>query len=262
MTGFYVEKTLEQLIHPLDLSLVGIAVAVALLAVGYRKVGWCALAVALLWLYLWSLPPVADGLRWSLEGRFTDRLVQTFPHADAIVVLGGAMAPARPPEFPYPRLSPSSGRVWEAARLYHAGKAPVIIASGGFMPWQAVKTPESVSMGRFLEALGVPASAVILETKSVNTRQNALNVRRILRRRGLKTVLLVTSALHMRRAFATFRTAGVDAMPAATNFHPPPAHPGLLGWLPSAGALGISAAAFHEYLGYWVYRWRGWIKPR
>ncbi len=91
------------------------------------------------------------------------------------MVLGGAMEPAIPPRFPYPNLGAAADRVWEAARLYHAGKAPLIIASGGRLPWLGQKTPEAVAMRQFLEALGVPADAVVLESHSRTTHQNAVD---------------------------------------------------------------------------------------
>jgi uncharacterized SAM-binding protein YcdF (DUF218 family) len=72
--------------------------------------------------------------------------------------------------------------------------------------------------------------------------------------------LLVTSALHMPRALATFRALGVDTIPAPTDFEavPQPFHP--LRWLPDAETLAASTQAIKEYLGLWVYRWRGWAE--
>ena len=80
----------------------------------------------------------------------------------------------------------------------------------------------------------------------------------LLRRHQLQQVLLVTAAPHLPRALATFRAAGIQAIPAATDFEvmPEPPHP--LRWLPDAQALADSTRALKEYLGLWAYRWRGW----
>ena len=59
---------------------------------------------------------------------------------------------------------------------------------------------------------------------------------------------------------AIFRAAGIDAEPAPTDFEvmPEPAH--LMRWLPDAEALSDSTRALKEYVGWWVYRWRGWAE--
>lgn len=59
----------------------------------------------------------------------------------------------------------------QSARLCHAGKAPLLILSGGHDPqYSAVSSTES--MRRFIGALGVPDSAMVLEERSRNTTQN------------------------------------------------------------------------------------------
>lgn len=68
----------------------------------------------------------------------------------------------------------------------------------------------------------------------------------------------MTTASHMRRALACFRSAGVDAIPAPTEFYQPPDELGILNWLPDAGALRTTTLIVKEYLGLLVYRFRGW----
>jgi uncharacterized SAM-binding protein YcdF (DUF218 family) len=82
-----------------------------------------------------------------------------------------------------------------------------------------------------------------------------------MRESGIENVFLVTSALHMPRALGTFRAAGIEAVPAPADFEvmPETAHP--LRWMPDAEALQDSSRALKEYLGWWVYRWRGWAEP-
>jgi uncharacterized SAM-binding protein YcdF (DUF218 family) len=117
---------------------------------------------------------------------------------------------------------------------------------------------EAAAMRDFLVELGVPATAVVLEERSRNTRENALYTAEVLQAQGIGPVLLVTSALHMPRALATFQAAGVDAIPAATDFEVIQRPRVLLDWLPDAEALAASTRALKEYLGLWVYRHRGW----
>jgi uncharacterized SAM-binding protein YcdF (DUF218 family) len=225
----------------------------------WRHVGLTVLGVGLLVLWVPSTPVCSDWLQGTLESRYPPAPVEQAPRADAIVVLGGSVGAPRPPRV-YPDLSGASDRVWHAARLYRAGKAPVVVASGGTVPWQDHAFREAPVMQRLLASWGVPADSVLLESASANTYENATNTATLLDERETRRVLLVTSALHMRRALATFRSAGVHAIPVATDYRVVERSRTLLDVIPSAGALDGSTAAIREYVGYWVYEWRGWIE--
>lgn len=256
----YLDKLLSQLAYPLGLSLLLGVIAWVLLLRGRRRLGLLLLGLGILWLGFWSMPIVSDRLRLSLEGRFLQSPVAALPAADAIVVLGGSVR-GGPLDWPYPDLVRGADRVWHAARLYHAGKAPRLILSGGAMGWVGERRSEAEAMRAFLSDLGVPSEALLIEWRSRNTRENALETAEIMAREGIAQILLVTSALHMPRALATFRAVGIAAVAAPTDFEvmPEPAHP--LRWLPDAESLSDSSRALKEYLGLWVYRWRGWATP-
>jgi uncharacterized SAM-binding protein YcdF (DUF218 family) len=157
-------------------------------------------------------------------------------------------------------LENASDRVLHAARLYRAGKAPRVITSGGAIPFLGGVTPESEAISELLQEWGVPESAILLETRSRNTYENAVETKKILENANLDTVLLVTSALHMRRALATFRTNGVNAIPAPTDIEAVNRQERtIIDWLPNAGALETTTRVLKEYLGFTVYRFRGWL---
>jgi len=255
----YLDKILAQLAYPLGFSLVLTLLALLLFGLRRRRWGAILLTLSLLWLGLWSLPVVSDALRLSLEGQYPRQAVTDLPTADAVVVLGGGITPA-PPDWPYPDLGRGADRVWHAARIYRAGKASRVIISGGRLPWLGKRTSEATAMRQFLSDLGVPPDAVLIEEQSRSTYENAQHTAQLLQRHEIKQILLVTSALHLPRALATFRAARIDALPAPTDFEvmPEPPHP--LRWLPDAEALFDSTRALKEYLGLWVYRWRGWAE--
>ena len=258
--SLYLSKILSLLIHPLVLGLL-LGATGGVVAVWWRRWGVSLVGLGLLVVWIPATPLVADGLQGTLESAFPPAPVAEAPSADAIVVLGGAIGAPRPPRV-YPDLSGAADRVWHAARLYRAGKAPVIVASGGTLPWRDQRFREAEAMQSLLTTWGVPADAVLLESQSASTYQNATNTSKIAERRGFDRVLLVTSALHMRRALATFRAAGVSAVPAATDYRVVHGRTTLLDVVPDAGALRASTAAIREYVGYVVYDWRGWIAAR
>lgn len=254
----YIEKIVSLLAYPLDLSLLLALIAGLLLWRGWQRTGLLALAFAIAWLWGWSLPVASDAFRLTLESGFQDKAVAQLPHAQAIVVLGGGTMPSDRPRFPYPNLGAASDRTWEAARLFHADKAPLVIASGGRVPWLGKGPPEAAAMRKFLLALGVPAKAIVMETHSLSTHENAVDVKPILDHRSIHHILLVTSAWHMQRALATFHAAGINATPAPTDFDVRPEPNTLLRWLPDAKALERSSQSIKEYVGLAYYRLRGW----
>lgn len=218
-------------------------------ALGRRRLALVLGGLALLWLYAWATPVVSHGLRGHLEAAYPPLPLSAVPQAQAMVVLGGAIAP---PEsgLPYPNLGPAADRVWHAARLYHAGKAPVVVLSGG-SDLATSEHPEAVAMGRFVQALGVPASAVLLEDSSRTTEQNARFSAVLLRQQGVQRVLLITSALHMERARRHFEAQDLQVVAVATDHETPQTAPHALWqrWLPDTSSLDGSARALKEWIG-------------
>jgi uncharacterized SAM-binding protein YcdF (DUF218 family) len=251
-------KILAALLLPLDLSLALLALGLLLRLAGRRRAALSAAASggALLWLA--STPAVSGALVRRMEGKSPPVAVADSPQADVIVVLGGAVASKLPPRLTT-ELADASDRVLHAARLYRAGKAPVVLVSGGRLEWSAASVPESQEIAALLVEWGVPKAAIVEERDSATTRQNAVGTARILAERRLRKVLLVTSALHMPRALAAFRRAGVDAIPTPTDFTAVEAGFTPFSLLPDAGALQGTTAAVHEEIGLAYYGLRGWI---
>jgi len=237
-------------ISPLGTSLLLGLLALLLARLRRPRAAFATGASALLWLWLWSTPGAAFLLRASLESRHPALPAARLPAADAIVVLGGSIAP---PTRPGGKIDLGNGadRVLFAAQLYHAGRAPLLVLSGGSDPARSAY-PEAEAMRVFLRYLDVPDGAMLLEARSRNTRQNARFTAELLRVRRIERVLLVTSALHMERALREFRRAGLQAIPAPTDFEAtrPPPWPERV--LPDAGALEGSARAFKELVGQWL----------
>lgn len=255
--SLFLTKVLSLFIHPLSLGLLLLLVG-GIVSYWWYRIGLVGIAVGVLVIWIPATPVFSDWLQGTLESRYPPDSVSAAPVADAIVVLGGSVGAPRPPRV-YPDLSGASDRVWHAARLYEANKAPLVIAAGGTLPWKDQTFREAPVMQDLLASWGVPPDSVLLESSSANTYENARFTADLVSARGMDRVLLVTSALHMRRALATFRSAGVNAEPIATDYQVVEGTTTLLSVIPKASALAESTAAIREYVGYVVYDWRGWI---
>ncbi|MCB1842042.1 MAG: YdcF family protein, partial [Halioglobus sp.] len=184
---------------------------------------------------------------------YTPRALSVLEKADAIVLLGGGTR-GYTHMGRLADLNQHADRLVHAAELYKADKAPVILLSGGAPRGDK---HEAGQMRDVLRVMGVPAKAMLLETQSRNTAENAQFSGQLLRDRDLQRVLLVTSAFHMRRAERLFRAEGLQVIPAPTDFQRLVVAGTLPGWLPGVDNLARSTNALHEIAGYLVYQWQG-----
>jgi uncharacterized SAM-binding protein YcdF (DUF218 family) len=257
----FLSKLLPLLIYPLGLITLLLLIATVLL---WKRPRLAAIPIVLsiAILLLSSSAWVSDALVKSLESQYLPS--PGLPQADAIVVLGGCTKSALPPR-PWVEVSEAGDRLLYAAKLYREGKAPRVILSGGRIDWQGPGNPESADMAELLAPMGVPKSAVLQDPSSLNTRENAVNVKRLMQSNGIQRILLVTSAIHMPRSMRIFRKLGIEAIPAPTDFYiayvpgtdaSPEAT--LLRTLPDAGHLEQTTRALREYVGTFIYWLRGW----
>ncbi|WP_376694393.1 YdcF family protein [Wenzhouxiangella sp. EGI_FJ10409] len=246
---------MSALLYPLGSACVAM---LAGLLFARRRWGRTLVLVGLAWLWLWSMPVFSDLVRWQLERGYADVAVESAPVLPITVVLGGAFSTGRG-TFTYPNLNHAADRYWHAARLYAADRTQILILTGGRNPRHPEATTEARAAARLLADMGVPEEGMRLEERARTTRQNAVYVEELLDELQAREFLLVTSALHMPRAEATFQRLGLAPVTVATDFEV--ATPFSLGpsrWLPSADALMNSSRAFHEFIGHLVYRLRGW----
>ncbi|AFY34009.1 YdcF family protein [Calothrix sp. PCC 7507] len=260
----YLSKLLPLFFYPLGLACISLVVALVML---WKRphIAAGAIAFALILLLLCSNGWVSHWLVRSLE--WQNIPLTPIPNAEAIVVLGGATKSAFPPR-PGVDLSETGDRVIYAAQLYRQQKAPLIILSGGRINWRGGGASESADMADILTSLGIPPQAIVQEPDSLNTYQNAVNVRNILQSRNIRQVLLITSAIHMPRSLKIFQRQGIEAIAAPTDFlisenevqelsSSPKA--AILNLLPDTDNLHQFTNALKEYIGLFVYSLRGWL---
>ena len=248
-------KALPHLVYPSSLVLLLFSIAYGLLLVGRRRGATILMSLSFVIIVLGSLP-IVSSIYQRHEQLYTPISIAETPRVDAIVLLGGDVSIPTPPRI---ETEVRGNRVIHSMRLYHAGKAPLVIITGGnVFPQEGLKA-EAEYTAALLEELGVPRDAIVVEGISRNTRENSIETAKILTERKLKLILLVTDAFHMPRALSTFRTLGINATPSASSISGELKHPELLDWIPSLDGLNTLRSLIHEYLGILVYRTRGWI---
>lgn len=272
--GFLLSKLLPLALYPLGLAL--LLLSAALLGRRRRWGVWLG-GSGLLLLWLASLPLISRELIWSLEERASRLVPSPLPRADAVLVLGGGVRPALAPRRQV-ELAEAGDRLLTGIDLLRRGRAPLLVVSGGRVGFTAAdpSPPEAESAARLALALGVPPQRLLRNLGPGpegprNTGEEAEALAALARRRGWRSLLLVTSASHLPRALATFQRrlpADLDLhlIPVACDYLlPARGHSGqltpaslLLDLLPSAEALAGTTLALREHAGLLVYRLRGW----
>ena len=166
--------------------------------------------------YLLCTGLVADFFMGKLERVYEPPNKVEETGADVIVLLGGgAFRDVQDVEGEGTLASSAASRLLTAVRLQRLLNLPIILSGGQVY---SDSGPEAEISGRILKSLGVPDEKILLETKSVNTTQNAIYSAEIMRGKNFQRPLVVTSAFHMRRAALNFSRQGFDIIPYPTNF--------------------------------------------
>jgi uncharacterized SAM-binding protein YcdF (DUF218 family) len=183
--------------------------------------------------------PVTDWFAYGL------RIDEEAPRGDAIVVLSAWATAAG-------ELNESGlRRALAAARLYVAGVSTQVVVTGR-RPLDDGEGDALQASVQVLEQLGVPRERILIEEHSRNTHESGVNVGRLAHLRGWSRVVLVTDALHMRRATRVFAHEGLPVSPVSTMTW-------MVGGAQPAIRLEKLGAILHEYFGLAYYRARGWI---
>lgn len=211
-----------------------------------RRAGFALIALGAAVLFALSLPIVSNGIAAPTERAFPplDPAVPLPPHA-AIVVLGGGLQEGALDYGGETVSRIALPRLRSAAHLAARTGLPVLVSGGRPL---TSKTTESDQMADVLRH-DFHTPVRWLEKRSLDTQDNARFVVPMLEGAGIRTVVLVTDASHMRRARALFVAAGMPVIPAPTDYYAS-APLSVLSFIPNTNALRRSAFTVHEWLGY------------
>ncbi|MCB1173278.1 MAG: YdcF family protein [Leptospiraceae bacterium] len=254
---FILSKIFAGLLFPLPLILVSLLIGLVFYRRRWAR-GW--LALVCLVLYSLALYPVSGFLIGRLEKRYPPLSVNEPVQADAVVMLGGMINPMITSIDGEPEFVDAVDRLFLAQKLVAAGKAPLLIITGGSGLLQQKGVREGSLLAEFLAQRGWLAPAQILsEKESRNTYENAVFTTRMARERGIKKIILVTSAFHMPRSVLCFEAQGLQVIPAPADYYFTGSKNLVVeAVFPAAAALRISTIAIKEYIGLVAYKISGY----
>jgi uncharacterized SAM-binding protein YcdF (DUF218 family) len=156
----------------------------------------------------------------------------------------------------------SSDRIWQTVQLYKKGFIKKILISGGSVGLIYEDTIESSYLKHFLIDIGIPGNDIITEEQSRNTYENALYSCLFLQNNSIPSseCLLITSAIHMRRAAGCFTKQGYNIDTFATDHYSTDSGNWFIsGILPNINAVWEWNSLIHELLGYAMYRFSNYL---
>ena len=172
------------------------------------------------------------------------RLEQPPAPADAIVVFAGGVGESGQAGGGYQE------RLGRAIELYRAGWAPRLVISSGFV----FAFKEAEVMRGLAIANGVAPSDIALETRAANTHENVIFTNDILKQRGWRRILIVSSPYHMRRALLTWRKAAPEV-----DVQPEPPRSSQFYTHDRGATFTQIRGLVQEYVALVDYWWKGWI---
>ena len=129
-------------------------------------------------------------------------------NADAAVVLGAAVwSNSVSPVF--------RERINHAIELYRRGKVRKLIFTGG--QGNPNEPTEAAAARSYAMANGIPAQDILVEQTSHTIYENIVNAKQLADKNNLKTVLLVSDPMHMRRAMTMANDIDLQASPSPTQ---------------------------------------------
>ncbi len=179
---------------------------------------------------------------------------------DIAIVLGGmGRIDERQNRFDFGQ---SGDRLFQTLELYYKKRVSKLLITGGSGSISKPHHREAIYIKKYLKAISIPDSNIIIENNSKNTYENAIFTKHLLDSLQFKgSILLVTSSFHMRRSLAIFNKAGYKNLtPFVTN-----KFTGLRKFdfdycfIPNVEAVFSLNLILHEIAGYVTYKLKGYL---
>ena len=246
----YLHKILPLLVSPLFISIFFIFLALVLKKRVY-------IFVSLILIILFSNPLISRSLTKYLESPYKHVDSSTFgPHDYIVVLSGGVIKKSRSMDKnKYEWGDPD--RFFNGLDLFKKKKAKKIIFTRGKLPWNNSDLSEGDYLKKVAMNMGIDESNILLTEKVENTYDEAKEISNMISKNS--SIILVTSAFHMKRAEYLFKGHGFKVFSFPVDFRSSSNDITFIDFLPSANALSGSSLAIRELQGRLYYYLRSFF---
>lgn len=251
---FILSKVFWVVARPLNFLFLSVVLALVAGRFGARRTARFVLIASAVAFVVIGFTQLPDWIVHRMETAVEEAQIETAPAG--IIVLGGGLTANNQSEGAGYHLEEASDRIIRALALKRRFPGTRLIYSGGVGFLLQRGEAETSAASRLVEDLFGDATAIEFESQSKNTWQNAIYTAELLGEDKKRTWLLVTSGFHMPRALGCFRQAGVDVLPAPTDYRADQIRPPFLTGN-AAGQFLKMALVTKELIGLIAYRLTG-----
>ncbi len=215
---------------------------------------WCLLLAVFVWVIGATAIPCT--LLSTLEKPYVTRTPEAAPVCDAVVMLGGSCEVSKY-ALNHVNLVAASDRIFATAAVLREKKARYCLLGGGAAPGGRT---EGNYVKEWIEEWRLAPGNIIPLQPSRDTHDEAVQVRKLMDEHKWQSILLVSSAFHLRRAEALFKSLGIPATPVGCDFQGLSVRENkpLIRLFPENDGFRDLTAYLHEIFGLIYYKMRGW----
>lgn len=219
------------------------------------------LLISILFFLFFTNHLLVDYIRYCTVKEYTSVSIDTAKRYKVAIVMGGfASMNVQTGQMRYEQ--DRADRLWEAIRLWKKGQIGNILITGD--PTSILQEDGTSTRDLFLnymEELGVPRTAFILEQQARNTHENAKFTKEILEAKQIagKECILITSATHIRRSLKCFAKIGLHPDFLSVNTYDAPSNINHRSFYPDWKAAVKWQELLNEWIGDWAYTMMGYM---
>ena len=201
--------------------------------------------------YIISTPFFSEIFLKVVEGQYNKLEIEKINEVDAIVVLGGSVR-INEIKNKYNIEWGDADRFFGGLKLYKEKKSKQIVFTGGKMPYNLTKLSEGDILKKYAIEYGINAEDILVTKDVLNTLEESEAVHELLGEN--KSIILVTSAFHMKRAKKIFQQKGFNVTAYKVDYKTAPrVKLNFINLIPSASSLSKTEIGFREILGRFYY---------
>lgn len=248
---FVLQKIFNYIIFPPSVYILILTAALILLR-RHRNKAVLLIITDIVLMYALSIEPVKNLVLAPLENYTPPLTAESAKGAALIVILGGGTIQNSPEEGEDGSLTGDSyKRAFYGLRIAEKYRLPVLYSGGKL--YEGEDKSEAEIAVRLLSKYSHSRISLYKETESRTTFENAEYVRE---KFNTRKVILVTSAYHMKRSLFIFRKAGIDCVPAPTDYKIDSWSFNITSWIPKSYEMDCIYKGLKEYIGILFYQYR------
>lgn len=243
----YKEKNMIYLHKILPIFILPIMLIIIIILIGLFKNKKKIIYIGIGLLYIFSTPIFFNNFFKLIEGSEYRKPLNSINNADAIVVLSGMLGINEVGDSTYIEWG-DPDRFFGGIELFKAGKAQMLVFTGGKLPWDKAKKTEGNILKKYAILNGIPNEKIYITKNVQNTEEEAKAVKELISPK--RRIILVTSAFHMYRAKKLFEKEDLDIITYKVDYKVAGnSSITFMDFLPNGGSLNGVEIGFKEIIG-------------